>query len=512
MKETGRKTNNIIFIAILLIGIFARVYRFGSVPGGINQDEAFAAFEALSILRTGADSFGYRFPVYLTAWGSGMNALESYLMIPFIALFGLKTWVIRLPQLIAAILTIPAVYSIMRKVTSEKGALFAVLLLAVCPWHVMLSRWGLESNLAPAFLSFGLCFFFKGLDERKYLPLSALFYGLSLYAYATLWIVLPFMLLAQVIYAIYAGKLGFNAASVNAFAVLAVLALPLILFVAVNCGLIGEVKTWFISIPRLLYMRAGEISFASIPENAKNLFDIIASQSDGLSWNNAEKYGIIYPISMPFAVIGLISAVVSAIRKMKAHACSHELPILIWLIFGILVGLLIKVNINRVNLLFIPLVLMISLGIECVASGIGKRGMAIFAAVYLILFIGFESYYFSDYADRIAGSFGSGLEEALDAAPEDETVFVSSYISYPKILFYTEYPVEEYAETVEYTNYPSAFLSVKRFGRFEFVSGVTSPDGEHAYILSRYDDRAPFTDAGYTIEVFGNTYLALPKK
>lgn len=39
------------------------------------------------------DSSGYRFPVYLTAWGSGMNALNTYLMIPFMAVFGAEVWV-----------------------------------------------------------------------------------------------------------------------------------------------------------------------------------------------------------------------------------------------------------------------------------------------------------------------------------------------------------------------------------------------------------------------------------
>ena len=77
----------LLFAVFLAVGIGARVWRFGAVPGGINQDEAFAAYEAYSILRTGLDTSGYPFPVYLTAWGSGMNALESYLMMPFIALF-----------------------------------------------------------------------------------------------------------------------------------------------------------------------------------------------------------------------------------------------------------------------------------------------------------------------------------------------------------------------------------------------------------------------------------------
>ena len=100
------RTRRALFWLILAIGIFARVFRFGLVPGGINQDEAFAGYEAWALLNYGIDTAGYHNPVYLTAWGSGMNALESYLMMPFIALFGLKVWVIRLPQLIVSCMSL----------------------------------------------------------------------------------------------------------------------------------------------------------------------------------------------------------------------------------------------------------------------------------------------------------------------------------------------------------------------------------------------------------------------
>ena len=69
----------ILFSVFLLLGIFIRVWRFGTVPGGINQDEAFAGYEACSLLNYGVDSAGYRSPCNIVSWGSGMNVLESYL-------------------------------------------------------------------------------------------------------------------------------------------------------------------------------------------------------------------------------------------------------------------------------------------------------------------------------------------------------------------------------------------------------------------------------------------------
>ncbi len=97
-----RSVRRALFWLILAMGVFARVYFYGLVPIGLNQDEAFAGYEAWSLMNYGIDTAGYNNPVYLTAWGSGMNALETYLMMPFIAVLGLKPWVIRLPQLIVA--------------------------------------------------------------------------------------------------------------------------------------------------------------------------------------------------------------------------------------------------------------------------------------------------------------------------------------------------------------------------------------------------------------------------
>ena len=71
-------------LALILIGVLVRGWALGAVPGGLNQDEAFAGYEAWSLLTSGVDSWGYPYPCYLVAWGSGMNALESYLAMPFL--------------------------------------------------------------------------------------------------------------------------------------------------------------------------------------------------------------------------------------------------------------------------------------------------------------------------------------------------------------------------------------------------------------------------------------------
>ena len=505
------KLNRALFWLILAAGLFARLWLFGSVPGDINQDEAFAGYEAYSLLRYGTDSAGYSFPVYLTAWGSGMNALETYLMIPFIALFGLETWVIRLPQLLTGAASLWVVYLTVRRLRDERCALWAMFLLAICPWHVLLSRWGLESNLAPGFLLFGLYFFLRGLEDSRFFPLSALMYGLSLYAYATIWPFVPLLLLLQLAYCARHGRLRGGGLHLALSAlILALLALPLLLFLAVNFGLIDEIRLPFLSVPKLLYMRAGEISFKNIPANLKNLFKILFTQSDGLSWNCAGVFGLIYPLSLPFTLLGLVRCVRERISAGRERRFSMTALLLIQLLAGLLLGALISVNVNRVNIIFIPLVILTAVGVRRAGELAGKRLLPAAAAAYALFFICFELYYFTDYREAIQRDFSYGLEAAVDAVSErGGSVYLSADILYPDILFYSAQPTDEFLDTVEYVAYPAAFLRASSFGRWRFGVDAGAPDASADYILSPGTELGAFKRAGFTLGQYGNYTVAL---
>lgn len=61
------------------------------------------------------DSHGYKNPVYFMSWGSGMNVLYSYLSIPFIAMFGLNNFSIRIVQVISSLLLLVFSYKFVKE-------------------------------------------------------------------------------------------------------------------------------------------------------------------------------------------------------------------------------------------------------------------------------------------------------------------------------------------------------------------------------------------------------------
>lgn len=511
---TKIKFEYIIFFAIMIVGIVVRVYKFGSLPDGINQDEAFAGYEAYSILNYGKDSFGYRFPVYLTAWGSGMNVLNSYLMVPFIAVFGLKTWVIRMPQLILALITLVICYFIMKRLFDEKAGLISMFILAVVPWHIMLARWGLESNLAPAFLMFGFYFFIKGMDKSKYYIVSAIMYGLSLYCYATIWPFVPLIILLEIIYAIYQKKISINKDTVISFIVLTVMALPLILFLIINAGYLEEIRLGFISIPKLLYMRSGEISLKNIPANFNNIWNIMIDQTDGLITNVYGEYGIFYKFTLFLFVAGLFFCVYNVVKNIKHKKEFPQILLIIQFVAGFLLTLLVSVNVNRANCIMIPIILIAAYGAYEAVKLVDFRCIWIVAAVYLILFAGFVKGYFKSYNEDAGYAFCVGLEEAMDYALKEtdgnSIIYVTSSVSQARVMFYSKIPVDEYIDTVVYNNYPAAYMSTDSFGRFCMNFDMyNNLDKKGTYILDLGTDTSYLEYAGFDIKQFGYYKVAM---
>lgn len=513
MGKVNIKKEKLLFFFILLIAIVTRMFMLGSLPRGINQDEAFAGYEAWSLLHYGTDSAGYHNPVYFTAWGSGMNVLNSYLMIPLIKLFGFSVITVRIPQAIISVFSVLVLYLLLKKMFSEKFALMGMFLMAICPWSIMMARWGLESNLAPGMLLFGLYFWVLGMDKSKYLVVSAFFYGLSLYAYATLWPILPGILLLQCIYAWVYKKIRISKETMVAFAVLFVLALPLMLFLLVNRGIIPEISTSFFSIPKLVFFRGGEFSLDGTSAKLYSLYETVVQQNDGLLWNTTSEFGLYYGFSIPFALLGVVAVGKNLIKSMKERTYNIQVFIMIQFICAVIFGMFVQVNTNRINFIHISMIILIAAGIEWFIACFKSEMKYAVIIAYAVSFLAFFMYYRSSYADQIAVVFQSGLSEAVQEAerlcPEEDTakICVTDTVSYSKILFLTEVPTDEFRDTVVYTNYPSAFLNISDFGNFHFGYNVEGLEGQNVYIIPS-SQQTVFREKGWTVRTFENFSVA----
>jgi predicted membrane-bound mannosyltransferase len=186
--------DNWLLIVILCVGVGVRLYAFGSFPPGLNQDEASTGYDAWALLHYGIDRHGFHDPVIFVSWGSGQNALYAYLAIPFFLLFGVSVSSLRAVNLLAGVLTLPVFYFLVRRTRDKTLALIATFLLAICPWHIVMSRWALEANVFPALFLFGVLFLCRAQTHSRSAYLAAVFLGFSLWAYGPAYLVTPVFL------------------------------------------------------------------------------------------------------------------------------------------------------------------------------------------------------------------------------------------------------------------------------------------------------------------------------
>lgn len=169
-----------LLLIIVIVAALARLLFLGQFPNGFTGDEVQQGYSAYSILQTGKDEWGQFLPLFPRGFGDYKPPLYTYLTVPSVAVFGLTPEAVRLPAALVGILSVVVIFYLTRELISEKVAIWSSFLLAINPWSIQLSRTAFEGGSGVLTFPLGLLFFLKG--GRGYL-LSAIFWGLTLYAY-----------------------------------------------------------------------------------------------------------------------------------------------------------------------------------------------------------------------------------------------------------------------------------------------------------------------------------------
>lgn len=510
---------------LLVLGAGLRFVCLGGVPGGMHQDESFVAWNAFALLHEGMDSAGHVMPVYLADWGDGHSALYVWLLMPILALNGghVTPFLSRLPQAVVAVFTLWAVYLMMKRMFGRNGGLCSLFLLAVCPWHIMMSRWGLDANLAPGFLIFGLYFFIRGLEQEKYLLLSGLFYGLSLYCYAVVWPLVPVMLFLQIVYGLYHKKLKIDIKSLGAALILFGLALPLILFVFVNSDIIPQIELGFLTIPKMGGYRGGEIagSFREMWSNFRRALSLLWHQNTGSPYDILLPWGLFYDIGRIFIVIGVLCLLWKVLVSLLQKKFVYEYYIFAALVGGGLNCLLVPAVLHQINSLYIPLVLCEAYGIWKVLAFLkGKKEWlayvsgGVILAVYVCCLILFQRDYYTDYREVVDAYFAAGLEECVDDAMTAcrekglSVITVEKGAQWPRLLLYTETLPSAYLASVEYDVPPAPAAFETEGIRINTRINYDAISRESVYII--YFTDAELFEQDFELTSHGDWYVAVP--
>ena len=494
------------FWSAILIGGIVRFYALGRVPAGLNSDEASTGVEALSIVQTGMDRWGNHLPVWFPAWGSGMNALYTYLAVPVVAVFGLNVVALRAIGALFGLLTLPVAYYAARIHFDRSVALATLWLVAILPWGVMSSRWALDSNLVPFWFTLGLLTIGKAMHakDRKWPALALLPWALCVYAYPIS--LIPITASGLLISWFYREELSRNLAPWVAGAALAfIFDLPFLLFLVKNeFGIARLPFESFLpfSIPSLPASRLHQIS-QSLPRTLyDNLVFIWSGYRDGLVWHQS---GLFLPLTGAAPYLTLLGIAALAVGRSPPRPPNIVLLVALTAMVPVC---LIPLNLTRLNWFYVPSLMIIShlvvnVGILDFAAKYGLTAVRASVVYVFVLTSLFYPYYFRSYNDEILvedlnlqNGFRVGLQDSLKLAAaranSDEPIFVDVGTVHPYlyVLFFGLSDIRTFQATRR-VRIDNGVYRVSRFGRFMFERNALDTAEPASFAFVSRSNRIP---------------------
>lgn len=182
---------------ILILAGALRFCGLADVPAGLFRDEAEKGYNAWAIATAGgavefsAGANGQAvigwnaWPYVIDVMGVKTSAIYQYASVPFVKAFGLTVASTRMAAALAGTLAVAALGMLLLRAWPPGAALAAMAWLALCPWHLVFSRWALQGIFVPL----GMMGVLAGAagaerDRRWGFPLAGAALGFMFYAYS----------------------------------------------------------------------------------------------------------------------------------------------------------------------------------------------------------------------------------------------------------------------------------------------------------------------------------------
>jgi len=213
------KRSTILFLSlgvtVLVIGLLLRIYNFRSNPATLYIDEMAMLVDAKSVVSTGKDIHGNSWlqPIFIS-YGDYKQPVYIWFLSAAVALFGNEQWVVRIPSLLAGLLTMciaPLIglefwrwrnykknLNIPIKnwyLTQRWLGLAIAVVVAVSPWSVTFSRAGFEGHLAQLLFSLSIYALQLSFRQGWWRWMSIILMTASAYTYYSVRFVAPIVVI-----------------------------------------------------------------------------------------------------------------------------------------------------------------------------------------------------------------------------------------------------------------------------------------------------------------------------
>lgn len=491
-----KKLSILIFFIIVLVASALRLYNLSNFPIGFHIDEASLGYNGYSLLLTGKDENGNKFPLYIDMFGDSRPSGYHYLTIIPIKLFGLSEFSTRLPGVIFGILSIIAIFILTDSVfRNKKIAFLSSFLLAISPWHIVLSQASAETIVALFFvmLGFGLVILSARKKSMPYLIVGSLCLVLSFFFYHTPRVFVPLIFLVLVglfFKSSYKTSSKYFKKLFLSFIFVGFVSFILVFIIKGGSGRFTQVNIFGSTATRLIYeeqIREDGVSdispfFSRLSHNKvlsysktyiSNYFDYFSGNflfmDGGLPiWYKVPQFGLLYVIELPFILIGLFYLLTKKDIYYR------------FLVFWILIAPLAAAltvddipNIQRSIVLFPALEIVAAFGIYTFYIKYKKYQRYTF--LILVVLFSFNLYlflhqYFVNAKVHRPWYRNNGFGQMITIVNKSYDLYDSIVITksiggmYPLVLFYTKYDPASYQKQGSPKD-----RDYKGFGKFTFV-------------------------------------------
>jgi len=516
---------------IVLLAVFLRFYQLGGNPPSLTWDEAAWGYNAYSLGIDGRDEFNRFLPYdYLESFGDFKPPMYAYLDIIPVKMFGLNEFATRFPSAFFGVLTVLITYFLVKRIfpSSKQFSIFnfqfsiaeiSAFLLAISPWHILLSRAAFEANIATFFIVTGVWLFLKGIQDKKiFLVLSFVTFVLSMYTFNTTRIVAPLIGLALTIgfrREILKNKKIFIFSCLVGFLVL----LPIVGFLLSPQSQLRFKEVNIFWDPKGVAVINQEIKndnnqpWSKIIHNRRLYFAVLYAKHylDNLSPNflfikgdgnpkfSVQNIGQMYLISLPFFVIGLLF-----LLKKKEK---NWWIIPVWLLIGIIPAATARETPHalRIEATLPTFQIIVAYGILAVLSSkyyeLSMKKIKYLLPSLIILFytvnvVYFLHTYFSHYAISFSGEWQYGYKESINYVKENMSKFDEVRVTtelgrpYAYYLFYLNIDPKDFRQNAVVERDAFGFVGVKKFDKFIFAKDLNKePKGNKKilYINDKYN-------------------------
>ncbi len=485
---------NILLISILIIGTFLRLYNLSSFPSGLNADEAALGYNAFSLMSTGLDEHGHKWPINFESFGDFKPALYGYLLIPFVKILGLTSLAVRLPSALAGVVAIGVMYLLVRHFFSQKTALIAAVYLAVSPWHIHFSRGGWEVNLAATCILSGIYFIARWFKFSKflYLALAEIFFVISMYTYQSARLLAP--LLGVVLFGLYFKRFFVNKKQLILAMFFGLILLTPLLYTYIfanaasrisGVGLlsdvgpvnrVNELRGQYVNpdaaLVKVLHNKPLSYTWAFIKGYADHFSgNFLFVNGDVIERNRVPETGLLYWSDALFILIGIAFLV--------RRGDKFSWYVLIWLFISPLASAFTfqTPHALRAQMMIYPLTVIIAVGIEGAIARINKKMLLItLVVVYCWQVSRYIHQYYVHYPQVYPAAWEYGFDQIVSFTKKHENdynqILVTNKFDQPYILFlfYLKYPPEKFQFAHQLTKRDKFnFSTVNNFDRYVFT-------------------------------------------